>query len=281
MFGTEVQEQAPTTTMTGGTPAGNVDKQTPAGTPPAPAPATATPPAADPAQPTQAATVGPLTLEPAAPVTPDPSTETKYDYDPTGSANLDYALQYVGDLGYGPAHPAILEAQKGNFALIRAELARKGVPGAEAVLSIAESSYKELQGKHQEQAQALTNFAHESAGGADNWAQVQQWARTNADPEEKAQINTALSQGGVLAKATIKFLVDTYSQQHTLNRSPKSAVQPGAAAAQVVTAGPLSKGEYGRAVADLSAKYPGRDISGLPEYQSLQQRRLMGMRSGR
>lgn len=276
MFGTEVQEQAPTTTMTGSAPAGNVDKAAPTA-----APATTAPVDTAPATPAGAPAVEPLALEPETPVTPDPSTETKYDYEPTGSANLDYALQYVGDLGYGPAHPAILEAQKGNFALIRAELARKGVPGAEAVVSIAESSYKELQGKHQEQAQALTNFAHESAGGADNWAQVQQWARTNADPAEKAQINTALAQGGVLAKATIKFLVDTYSQQHTLNRSPKSAVQPGAASAQVVTAGPLSRGEYGRAVAELSSKYPGRDISGLPEYQSLQQRRLMGMRSGR
>lgn len=276
MFGTDATEQTTTTTMTGNAPAGNVEQTTPVGAQ-TPAAQAATQPVATPAA---VPAPEPLTLEPEAPVTPDPSTETKYDYEPTGSTNLDYALQYVGDLGYGPAHPAILEAQKGNFALIRAELARKGVPGAEAVVSIAEASYKELQGKHQEQAQALTTFAYETAGGPDNWAQVQQWARSNADPAEKEQINAALAQGGVLAKATIKFLVDTYSQQHTLNRSPKSAVQPGASAAQVVTSGPLSKGEYGRAVADLSAKYPGRDISGLPEYQSLQQRRLMGMRAG-
>lgn len=277
MFGTEATEQTTTTTMTGNAPAGNVEQTTPAGTqtPAAPgAPQPVAPPAEVPAP-------SPLTLEPEAPVTPDPSTETQYDYEPTGSANLDYALQYVGDLGYGPAHPAILEAQKGNFALIRAELARKGVAGADAVVAIAESSYKELQAKHQEQATALTNFAHEVAGSAENWSQVQTWARANADPAEKQQINAALSQGGVLAKSVINFLVETYSKQNTLNRSPRSAVQPGAAAAPVVIAGPLSKGEYGRAVAELSAKYPGRDISGLPEYQSLQQRRLMGMRSGR
>ena len=279
MFGTEAtQDQGTATTMTGQAPAGNVEQTTAAGAGGGPAPVTPPVPATQTATTTASEA---LTLEPEPPVTPDPSTETKYDYEPTGNSNLDYALQYVGDLGYGPAHPAILEAQKGNFALIRAELARKGVPGAEAVVSIAEASYKELQSQHATKAQELTTFAHQVAGSPENWAEVQSWARANADPAEKQQINAALAQGGVLAKAVINFLVDTYSQKNTLNRSPKSAVQPGAAATQVVTSGPLSRGEYGRAVAELSSKYPGRDISGMPEYQDLQRRRLLGMRSGR
>ena len=64
---------------------------------------------------------------PPPPVTPNPDTTQEFTYDPTGDAGLDYALNLVGKLGYGDAHPAVIAAQKGDISLIRAELATKGV----------------------------------------------------------------------------------------------------------------------------------------------------------
>ena len=60
---------------------------------------------------------------------PNPDTSNEFAYDATGDAGLDYALNFVGKLGYGDTHPAIMAAQKGDFSLIRAELATKGVAG--------------------------------------------------------------------------------------------------------------------------------------------------------
>ena len=47
---------------------------------------------------------------------------------------MDYALNFVGKLGFGDTHPAIQAAANGDFALLRVELATKGVAGGDAVL---------------------------------------------------------------------------------------------------------------------------------------------------
>ena len=67
---------------------------------------------------TPEAPVAPIVVgeQPAAPaVTPNPSTADAYSYEPTGDAGLDYALAFVGNLGYGDSHPAILAAWAGAF----------------------------------------------------------------------------------------------------------------------------------------------------------------------
>lgn len=274
------QEQTSDTTMTGAAPAGNIVAATPVvpgtmGAPAAPAaPAAAPAPAATDAVPT-----ADLGLEPAAPKTPNPDVGGVYDYDPTGNSSLDYALNFVGKLGYGPDHPAVIAAEAGNFDLMRAELAQKGVAGSEAVMALAEKALAEERAKYDAQAQALTNFAHTAAGGEQNWKAVQTWAKANATPQEKAEVNRAIQAGGMMGQAVINFLIESYQKSNTLNRTPQSAVSPGAAPAMVSSGGPLSKQDYTAAVAALNAKHRGRATQ-TTEYADLQQRRLQGMRAG-
>ena len=214
-------------------------------------------------------------------VEPDANRDNEFKYDHTGNASLDYALDFVGQLGYGPAHPAIIAAQDGNFHLIAAELAREGVRGADAVIALAKEAYEQERGKVETQKQEIAKFAYEQAGGQQNWQQVQAWASANATPAEKEQINSLLAAGGFAAQSAISFLVTQFSKTNTLNKAPATVAKPNAGAARGQdTGGALSAAEYGRLVQELIYSNGGRDVSNTREYLDLQARRLQGRRSG-
>lgn len=215
------------------------------------------------------------------PVEPDANRDHEFKYDPTGNASLDYALDFVGQLGYGPTHPAIIAAQEGNFHLIAAELAREGVRGADAVIALAKEAYEQEKGKVETQKQEIAKFAYEQAGGQQNWQQVQAWASANATPAEKEQINSLLAAGGFAAQSAISFLVAQFSKTNTLNKTPATVAKPNAGAARGQDAGgALSASEYGRLVQELVYANGGRDVSNTREYLDLQARRLQGRRAG-
>lgn len=215
------------------------------------------------------------------PVEPDSDRSHEFKYDPTGNASLDYALSFVGELGYGPAHPAILAAQEGNFHLIAAELAREGVRGADQVIALAKQAYEQEKGKVEAQKAELTKFAYEVAGGASNWKQVQSWASTNATPQEKQQINALLASGGFAAQSAINFLVTQYSKVNTLNKAPAAVAKANAGGSRGQdVGGAISAQEYGQLVQQLIYANGGRDVSHTREYQDLQARRLSGRRAG-
>lgn len=215
------------------------------------------------------------------PAEPDANRDQEFKYDPTGNASLDYALDFVGQLGYGPNHPAILAAQDGNFHLIAAELAREGVRGADAVIALAKEAYEQEQGKVETQKQEIAKFAYEQAGGQQNWQQVQAWASANATPAEKQQINALLASGGFAAQSAISFLVQQYSKSNTLNKAPAAVAKANAGASRGQdVGGALSAAEYGQLVQELVYAKGGRDVSNTREYQDLQARRLQGRRAG-
>ena len=215
------------------------------------------------------------------PVEPDADRSNEFKYDPTGNASLDYALSFVGELGYGPAHPAILAAQEGNFHLIAAELAREGVRGADQVIALAKQAYEQEKGKVEAQKAELTKFAYDVAGGEANWKQVQSWASTNATPQEKQQINALLASGGFAAQSAINFLVTQYSKVNTLNKAPAAVAKANAGGSRGQDVGSaISAQEYGQLVQQLIYANGGRDVSHTREYQDLQARRLAGRRAG-
>ena len=217
--------------------------------------------------------------EPAETVTPNPSTQEAFVYDSTGDAGLDYALNFVGQQGYGPDHPAMIAAQKGDFSLIHAELAAKGVQGADAVLALAEKAYGAFQEKQQESAAKLQGLAEEAAGGKDNWNLVRTWASANATPEEKTAVNQALAQGGFIAEAVIKQLVALYSQANTLPKDAAPAVKPGASPQAGNPTGPMTAQAYAEAVRALHMKMGNRMVDSR-EYADLQAQRLAARRAG-
>lgn len=251
----------------------------------APAPA-ATTPAADPATPPAPApavllddpAAGAPAPAPAAPTAPPPA-NAAYSYEPTGNAGLDYALDFVGRLGYGAEHPAMKAAMGGDFGLLRAELASKGVQGADRVVDLGVEAFKAFENKGRENTEKVGNLANQIAGGADQWQQVRAWASTNGTAEEKAQLNAMLQAGGLQAESAINYLVQQYNAQGG-TQEPKAVASPNAAPRAGDAAGPMTKGQYQKALAELQAKNPAKDISLLPEYQALQNARITAMRAG-
>src|SRR5574337_623418 len=177
---------------------------------PAPAQQGTQPPAGAPVAPTQgqppaqapAAAPAPVALDgaPADDKVPNPDTSNTYSYEPTGDAGLDYALNFIGQQGYGDAHPAVIAATKGDFSLIEAELATKNVPGAAQVVALAKQAYERHAQETAKQEAELSAFAAQAAGSAETWAVVRAWAAQEATPQEKAQVNAALAQGGLIAQ---------------------------------------------------------------------------------
>ena len=244
--------------------------QPPAPAAPAPAPAQGQPPAPAPVK---------LETPPAPPVAPNPDTSQEFAYDPTGDAGLDYALNFVGKLGYGDTHPAIIAAQKGDFSLIRAELATKGVAGSDAVLALAEQAYTRFVAEDAKKAAELAGFAAQAAGSPENWAVVRAWAAQEATPQEKAQVNAALAQGGLVAQGVISQLVNLYQQQHTLPKDAADVAKPGAVGTAATSNEPMTAKAYAQAVEALRQKL-GNRTEDSPEYAALQSQRLAARRAG-
>lgn len=245
--------------------------QPPAPAAPAPAPAQGQPQAPAPA---------PVKLDtPAEPVTPNADTTNEFTYDPTGDAGLDYALNFVGKLGYGDTHPAIIAAQHGDFSLIRAELATKGVAGSDAVLALAEQAYTRFAAEDAKKSEELAGFAAQAAGSAENWAVVRAWAAQEATPQEKAQVNAALSQGGLVAQGVISQLVTLYQQKHTLPKDAAPVAKPGEAGTAAPSNEPMTAKAYAQAVEALRQKL-GNRTEDSPEYAALQSQRLAARRAG-
>ena len=255
--------------------------EAPGGAPAAPqgqvdqAPAQGQPPATAPA----AAPADVLLDAPAANVTQNPDTSQEFSYDPTGDAGLDYALNFVGKLGYGDTHPAILAAQKGDFSLIRAELATKGVAGSDAVLALAEQAYTRFAAEDAKKSEELAGFAAQAAGSAENWAVVRAWAAQEATPQEKAQVNAALAQGGLVAHGVISQLVNLYQQKHTLPKDAAGVAKPGAVGTSAPSNEPMTAKAYAQAVEALRQKL-GNRTEDSPEYAALQSQRLAARRAG-
>ena len=238
------------------------------------APAQSQPPAAAPA-----AAPAVLLDAPAEGVTPNPDTSQEFSYDPTGDAGLDYALNFVGKLGYGDTHPAIIAAQKGDFSLIRAELATKGVAGSDAVLALAEQAYTRFAAEDAKKSEELAGFAAQAAGSAENWAVVRAWAAQEATTQEKAQVNAALAQGGLVAQGVISQLVALYQQKHTLPKDAADVAKPGAVGTAAPSTEPMTAKAYAQAVEALRQKLGSRTEDS-PEYAALQSQRLAARRAG-
>ena len=244
--------------------------ETPPATPPATAPAT--PPATPPT------TMQGVMVDPQA-KTVEPKTDTSepFQYEPTGDAGLDYALDFIGKLGYSDAHPAVRAAITGDFSLIRAELSTRGVQGADAVVKLAEDAHARFASKEAEQAQVLQSYAHEAAGGEQNWDVVRAWASKEATPAEKADVNSALAKGGMVAKAMIRELVHLYKQSNTLPQDGKAVSKTAGTPASNAT--PLTAQAYAQAVDELYRKL-GPGAANSQEYAQLQKQRLAARRAG-
>lgn len=246
---------------------------TTAGTPPAaPAPA--------PIDPTQLAL--PVAVVPPAPVVaspapapaPNASAPSDVSYEPTGDVGLDLALKFVGDRGIDATHPAMAAARTGDFNLLRATLATMGdkAQGFESMVALAEQAFGRASETVKSRQAADLAVVHSVAGGEESWKAVREWAGKEASPDEKAEINAQLAQGGMAAKMAAVYLTSLYAKVHGAEGAPqgKSAVNPNADRAPSV--GALSPAQYAAAVREL-ARTSRVPLNENPEYAELRSRR--------
>lgn len=208
---------------------------------------------------------------------------TVFEYEKTGDAGLDYALNFVGKLGFGHDSPAVEAAMSGDFGLLKAELAALGAKasGYTEVVALAEAAFARSKEKASANEKALGEAAVKAAGSAERWGEVRAWAAGAADPTEKAQINAALAAGGVQARAAMEYLVRCYEKSTGGVKDPKAVATKSASGKPGESQGPLTAREYSTAVQDLARSLKGRDVEGTPQYRELQQRRLASQRQGR
>lgn len=194
-------------------------------------------------------------------------------FDATGDAGLDVALAFVAKAGFTHHHPAVQAAAKGDFSLLSAALAAKGVPGWEQHVALAKDGYARAQTEVKAHNEAIKTVCLAVAGDQATWDATLAWGSANADAEEKGPINAALAQGGIVGEAMAAYLVQQYKASNSTRSPTRSAVNPSKAASVVGGAGsgPLSPADYSKAVAALRGT--GKQVDGSPEYKALQQRR--------
>lgn len=212
-----------------------------------------------------------LTIEPPAPPPAPPAPgETPVTYAPTGDAGLDVALDFIGNLGLGPEHPAVKAAGDGDFSQLKVVLAGLGdkAKGFERYVNLAEKSVKEQRTKAEAKIAADTKAVVEVAGGEAEWAKLREWVRANADPDELVAVNAALKAGGMAAKAMVRELKGLYAKSDKATQDPANPLA-NATGAGSVASDALSPKDYQAAIADLARK--GQMNS--PEYDKLKARR--------
>lgn len=214
----------------------------------------------------------------AAPAAPDAGGAVAYEA--TGDVGLDMALNFVGNLGLGPEDPAMVAATNGDFSILRAKLGALGAKaqGWEGFVALAEKSFTEGKGKAEAKATADRKTITEAVGGEENWSAISKWAGENAEPAEKEAVNSALKQGGLVAKITAQWLASKHAAASGTKIEPAEVTAPGAAG-RPASAGPLTAAQYATEVQALRTKL-GYGMEGSPMYTALQQRRNVGRASG-
>lgn len=261
----------------------------PAGAPAAPAPAPTPEQIAGSPAPAPAPTEAPAPAPAAKLELDDPDAEAAKANEPgpepivyneTGDPALDLALDFVGARGFGPDHPAMKAAEKGDFAPLRRALAAMGdkAKGYERFLALGEKAFKESAAKAETANAQLQETIHKAVGGQEEWEAVRAWASGAASPEEKASINAALKLGGPAAVAMAKELAGLYRANPKSTQNPAATTNPNASG-KAASQGPLTAAQYASEAAALRAKI-GYGFDSSPEYAALQGRRLAAMKAG-
>jgi len=213
----------------------------------------------------------------AAPAPAIPVAATPVQFDKSGDPGLDFAIDYVAKLGVLPTDPEYLAAASGNFDLLRVKLATMGdkAQGYEAVLAVAEKSFKGLTEQREAANKARTELIVGELGSPAAWAALREWVKSNADEAERADINAGLNGSPLQAKMTVQYLKGLHAQAVNASNPPKSAVDTHAGATPPSgDSGPLSPKEYASAVVALGARLGGKPLESSPEYENLKRRRL-------
>jgi hypothetical protein len=218
-----------------------------------------------------------LTSKPADAAKPNADTTQAIQYEPSGDAALDMALTFLGKNGIAPDHPAMIAAEGGDFAMLKAHFAALGVQGAAEMLAMGEQAYGRRNTAAQAAAQAQKDAIFSVVGGEEGWNQIKTWVGANATDGEKAEITAVMQKGGLTAKVMAQWLQGKVNGDPSLPQKPaetraKGAAGKGTPAAS--TSGALDGQAYRAEVSKLVARLGHTNIDNHPDYKALQSRRM-------
>lgn len=210
---------------------------------------------------------------PEAPKPGDAEVLDKAGYAPAeNDPGLTYAMKFLASNGFNADNPAVAAAFEGDFSLLKAELAQKGLPGWEQALGLAEQSYdrhtKENDAKAAEVGKLVTDVA-ESMGV--DWEQAVAHVSKTASPAEKTAINQLLSDPAT-AHIAARFISGSFIESGDTEIEPRAkAVGAETSAHQGAGGGALSRAEYTAEMGKLR-KTLGDDYVNSPQAQALYRR---------
>ena len=212
-------------------------------------------------------------------------TQTEFVLTPSGDPATDLAFKFLASNGVTPGTAAWDAAQRGEFAVVKAALAEKGVKGgAEYVAILEDKASKAVEGAKAKQAQVQA-AVHEAVGGQEAWNTIKAWVADNADDHELEAVNAALKGSPFMAKVMAEGLKARYERatgtadsagdgQQRFTQLPLSRA-PSEPANKALTAQ-----AYQAEVAKLRQQL-GHRLDGSPEFAALRARRQAGINAER
>lgn len=229
---------------------------------------------APPAAPAPAPAPQPVPEPAPEPVKPKGKTEEApaVEYEETGDPGLDFALAFVGRAGIDSDHPAMQAAAAGDFGLLKALLAQKGIAGWEQAVALGEQAVERAKGKATElQGQIQEAVAGVAEAVGVDWEAAVVWARENADEAEIEAIN-GLFQSPLTAKIAAHYIASQFAA-NAERPAGKPAVRADAGGAVAVSqTGSLTRIEFAQEAEKLFRQF-GNGYMDRPEYKQLQARR--------
>lgn len=214
----------------------------------------------------------------AASVTPpekpgDSDVLDKAGYAPADNdPGLNYAMKFLATNGFNADNGAVEAAFNGDFSLLKAELAQKGIAGWEQALGLAEQSYdrhvKENDAKGEAVGKVVTEIA---AGMGVDWEQAVAHVGKTASAEEKTAINQLLSDPKT-AHIAARFIGGSFIEAGDTEIEPAArAVGAETKVSTERSGGALSRADYNSELSKLR-KTLGDDYINSPQAAALYQR---------
>lgn len=198
---------------------------------------------------------------------------SKGEFEKTGNAVLDYAIDFIANSGFNPDDQSVKMAYEGNFDLLKAELAQKGVKGWEQIAGLLEKGYKEEVEKQEAFSKSIEDAVSAVFDGdAEYQNKVFEFARENAEKDELDTLNEFLSKSPFAAQVAMSYLKNAYEMSTNKTQQPAEAVHKTATVSTPNTA--LSPDDFFLEVEKLAGQVGRQNVYAHPEYRQLEARRL-------
>lgn len=143
-----------------------------------------------------------------------PQPEVKVQDQPKVSHNdptVRMILNSLTPLGFNPNDPIVQDAVNGNTSALARQLYQQGAKGGWDIIEALDTHHKQQQAFQQFQKQSSEYALQESMGGKDRWNAIMQWAQQAGTPEEFAEVQQDLAQGGRTALRTAQWLENMFN----------------------------------------------------------------------